>query len=865
MIFIFVLAAASLLGGLLGSVLSNQPRRKAPLAALLLALTAAALFLGGLCLWARSTELTAVVDRFFPDRPAKLLGCGLLFALCCLLGLLLGVLRSGGLGRYFRRIAGSRVHRTAFFAALGGGLVLAAAWAFLTWVPTPAPIRLNEVCCANFSRPDPDTGEYADYIELINTGSAPAELDGYYISDNPKKRNRFRLPARTLEPGQTLLLWADGTGKSGVQSGETIHLSFSLKPGETVYLSSPQGALLDEAPVPERHKDVSLSRLDGAWTLAEATPGGPNEDAAPWTVPTLDPPSLSLPSGFYDGPQSLRLTAAPGCEIRYTLDGSRPGLESPLYEGPLALKDISDQPNRVVSQPNTTLDRSGAITEPVDKGTVLRAACFDAAGNCSEPITAVYFIGKERFAKYEGRVVLNVTADPKELFGDAGILVTGPAYDAWLEAGGKGEAPVANFQRSGRESEREAALLLWDEARSPLLDCPCGLRVQGSSTRVYAIKRLSFYARPAYGTDRLFSAPIFASGPSHAFFTRSLAHEPMAQALAAKRGLGGQDARRAAVFVNGEFYCETWLRERYDAQYFENHYGVSEKEMILIENQLADIGSPEDYNDYAALMDRILAGDCSDPAFYSEVCQSIDPESFAAFMAVNLYLKNTDWSELVNYKLWRTRSRLGEGVLDGRWHWLAFDMDSCFWTREAFGDAPRASYDIFSYPSVLTGRSFEEMPLFRALLRSPEFRELFARTWLELLNVSFSYENSLPLLERFGLTEDAFWPEFLRDRPAYATDQLIKHILPDASPCALSLSASDPDGGCLRLDDLSEAIALPWNGAWVTGVPLKLTAVPAEGWRFLRWEGSVESTEETITLTPAADLTLTAVFERTTP
>ena len=84
----------------------------------------------------------------------------------------------------------------------------------------------------------------------------------------------------------------------------------------------------------------------------------------------------------------------------------------------------------------------------------------------------------------------------------------------------------------------------------------------------------------------------------------------------------------------------------------------------------------------------------------------------------------------------------------------------------------------------------------------------------------------------------------------------------DAAPCALSLSASDPDGGCLCLDDLSEGIALPRTGTWVTGVPLKLTAVPAEGWRFVRWEGSVESTEETIALSPAADLTLTAVFER---
>ena len=876
MVFICLLAAAACFGGLAGAALSQVPGKakgtgdpsptgRIVLTALPLALGGAALFLGGLCLRARSLALTAVIDRWFPDRAAKLLGCGLLFGLCCLLGLLLGLHRAGGLGRYLRQVSGSRLHRAAAFGALGGGLLLAAGWAFLAWAPAPVPIRLSEVCCANFARPD-EAGEYGDYIELINTGDAPADLSGCYISDNPKKRDRFRLPALTLEPGQCVLLWADGTGKSGTWSGGAIHLSFSLKPGDLVLLSSPRGALLDQVTVPERKKNLSLSKLGGAWVLAEASPGTPNAGAALWTAPTLEAPSFSLESGFYDGPQTLSLTAAPGCEIRYTLDGSRPTAESPLYEAPLSLTDISEEPNRVVSQPNTTADRSGAVTEPVDKGTVVRAAAFDGTGGFSEAATAVYFIGGERFAKYEGRALLNITADPEDLFGDAGILVTGPAYDAWLEAGGEGEAPVENFLLRGRISERDAELLLWDEDRAPLLDTACGLRVQGGSTRVYATKRFTLFARPVYGTDRLFSVPIFGDSPSHAFCVRPTAHEAMAHALAAERGLGGLDARRAAVFVNGEFYADTWLRERYDAQYFENHYGVAEEDLILVENNLPGLGTLEDYDDYTALMDKILAGDCSDPAFYAEVCTQIDPESYAAFMAVNLYLKNTDWSDLVNYKLWRTRRGGGEGVLDGRWHWLAFDMDSCFWTREAFGDAPRASYDIFSYPSVLTGYTFEETPLFQALLKSPEFRSLFARTWLELLNVSYTYENALPLLERFDLTEDAFWPEFLRDRPAYALDQLLVHILPDAKACALSLRRSDPAGGSVVLDGLPQALdAAPWTGTWVTGVPLTLTARPAEGWRFVGWSGAVDSAEATITLTPAGDVELVAVFEQITP
>ena len=356
----------------------------------------------------------------------------MLFALSCGLGLLAGLLRAGGLRRYFRRVSGSRPHRAA----------------------SPAPIRLNEVCCANFSLYSDESGRCGDYVELINTGDAPVSLEGYFISDNPKKRDRFRLPARNLEPGGLLLLWADDAGKSGTDPGGSIHLNFSLKPGETVYLSSPRGALLDEVPVPARYKNVSLSRLEDQWVLAQGTPTQDNHRGRLFTPPTLEPPTLSLASGFYTEPQSLSLTAAPGCEIRCTLDGSVPTPDSPLYTAPLSLTDISDQPNRVVSQPNTTPDRSGAITEPVDKAPVLRAAAFDAAGRRSETVTAVYFIG-ERFAEYEKRPVLSIVADPVDLFGWYGICVTGLEYDCWYESGGEGEAPWLNYLRKGRPMERQ--------------------------------------------------------------------------------------------------------------------------------------------------------------------------------------------------------------------------------------------------------------------------------------------------------------------------------------------------------------------------------------------------------------------------
>ncbi|MBQ2618397.1 MAG: CotH kinase family protein [Oscillospiraceae bacterium] len=863
--YLCLLAAAALLAGGMGAALSHIPGKggRTLLWGLLLAPLSAALFAGALCLRAGTAEPAAVLDRFFPDRLSKLTGCGLLLLLGCGLGLLFGALRAKGLRRWFRAAQQSRLHKVLVPVLLAVGAALVAGCVLLAGEPAPTPVRLTELGCANFQRADPDTGEFSDYIELCNTSDETVDLAGYFLSDNGKKRGRFRLPEWKLEPGACVLLWADGTGTSGQRGGsEAIHLNFSLKAGETLWFSSPHGVLLDKVTVPEPRKNVSMSLVDGEWTLTMGTPGRSNEDAVLYTPPSLEPPTLSLAAGFYDEPQTLTLTAASGCEIRYTLDGSAPMEKSPLYEGPLTLTDCSDQPNRVWSQPNTMPDRSAVLLEPVDKGTVLRAAAFGPDGAYSDPVTAVYFIGPE-FAQYRDRAVLSLVVSPADLFGKYGIMVTGPAYDEWLAQGGVGQAPTMNLYRRGRSWERDAVLTLWDEDGALVLDAPCGARLQGDSSRVRVMKRFSLYARPVYGGSSLFPVPVFGDQLSHSLYTRANYNDVMAQSLCADLGLGGQAARSVVMFLNAELYGETFLRERYDKRWFLDRFGAEEDELVVIADSELDCGTAEDYAAFQALMDYIQSHDCADPAVWAEIRRQVDVENYAAYIAANLYLNNTDWSVTKNYRLWRVRTPQNEGVLDGRWRWLLFDMDACYWTRPAFGDAPRASYDLFHYQAPETEGSFLELPMFRELLQNPEFRMLFARTWLRLMNVEFSYERALPLLEALGLTEDPFWPEFLRTRPDYAVDQLIEALDLPGEACGLRLGVPDPAGGSLRLcGGTPELTGGTWTGTWVTGVPLTLSAEAAPGWRFAGWRGSAEGEKATLTLTPTGDTELTAVFEK---
>jgi uncharacterized repeat protein (TIGR03806 family) len=56
--------------------------------------------------------------------------------------------------------------------------------------------------------------------------------------------------------------------------------------------------------------------------------------------PVLDPPTMSPPGGTFSGPVEISLTMhEPGADIRYTVDGSVPGMSDMRYEKPIKLTD----------------------------------------------------------------------------------------------------------------------------------------------------------------------------------------------------------------------------------------------------------------------------------------------------------------------------------------------------------------------------------------------------------------------------------------------------------------------------------------------------------------------------------------------
>lgn len=121
--------------------------------------------------------------------------------------------------------------------------------------PPPHPLRLNEAMADNEGAWLDAEGEADDWFELYNAGPEPLLLAGFRVGD--KRNDGHLLPAIELAPGATQLFWADDTPAQGQD-----HLPFKLSAGgETLYLWSPDGTLIDTMVLPPSAPNDSFQRM----------------------------------------------------------------------------------------------------------------------------------------------------------------------------------------------------------------------------------------------------------------------------------------------------------------------------------------------------------------------------------------------------------------------------------------------------------------------------------------------------------------------------------------------------------------------------------------------------------------------------
>ncbi|MCR4656873.1 MAG: CotH kinase family protein [Lachnospiraceae bacterium] len=580
-----------------------------------------------------------------------------------------------------------------------------------------------------------------DYITLENRGACPVDMNELYLSDNGNDLKKLSLEGNRIIPGQVLPFFLDDTSP------------FKLGNGETVYLSDKNGKVLSSV-------------------LYD-----------PEAMIKFDAPVFSVESGFYPDEFMLELSLpskeASGQEqadIYYTLDGSAPSVYSLKYEGPIRVYDRKGEDTPCLNAQRVVYDYEEYEPEfeDADRAFIIRAAAFDTEGNRSRTSDAVYFVGD---TEYEDKKVISLTADYELLFGLNGICVTGPLYDAWYLNGREGEQPQVNFWLSGRASEIEGNLQFFDNGRHEGGQ-DVGLRVFGGSTRDLPLKHFSIYSRKAYSGSDSFSVDFFdTKRPVHSVALRDGTADAVLQELVSGRDVASQEHAEVSVFLNGEFWFDTFVCEKYSPEYFYEHKGIAENNLILVKEGEIDDGMPGDELLYQQIYAFIGEHDLGNPEAYEEFGNIIDVQSYIEYLCANIYGCNLDQDEQINRMLYRARTPVGGGDNDGRWRWALYDMDlldRIFDTLDYYEVDEAAQINSFNARVTENSVNFEEQTLFKALMQNETFRMSFIDTFMEMMDEDFSYERVKPVLSKFGAGEEM--EEFFLNRKEYMTQYIYEEF-----------------------------------------------------------------------------------------
>ena len=112
--------------------------------------------------------------------------------------------------------------------------------AFQDGQPAKNPsIHISEMLLQNRSVLPDENGLFSDIIELHNISDATVNLSSWWLSDLYSQRFRYQMPNILLEPDSYVVIYCDGHNYLG--ENNEIHTNFSLSPGETIYLTDPNG------------------------------------------------------------------------------------------------------------------------------------------------------------------------------------------------------------------------------------------------------------------------------------------------------------------------------------------------------------------------------------------------------------------------------------------------------------------------------------------------------------------------------------------------------------------------------------------------------------------------------------------------
>ena len=480
-------------------------------------------------------------------------------------------------------------------------------------------LAITEVMASNDRYLIQSDGRFYDWVELTNISGEVIDLSDYYLSDDPNALNAFPLPEDRMAPGEQVVILCSARNDL---AGSYIHAPFTLSAEECwVYVTDQTGSFSDYLRISSTPAGCSAGRAadnTGTYYFPQPTPGRPNGDGAALIAQA---PTALTPAGIYNGVDSLSVTLEGAGTVHYTLNGSIPTQDDPIYTTPLTVTDT----------------------------TVLRAVSFEDGKLPSSVMTACYIVGEDHTLP-----VISLVAAPEEF---------SRIYSQSLSQDEQIPCNLSLFENSGSFS------------------MDCGLEMMATNTAYPGKKsmKVSFRGRygssvlgyPVFGEDvpPVFESLCLQAGAEHnlTLFRDELFSELCAQLTDA---VPTRHYKFCVLYINGEYYGIYSLREDISEMLFGQQMAVAAADVEMV----AEPGMWG--SDLQALAQYCKDHDMAQPEHFGYFSARVNLDNLIDWMILQGYCGNDAIAnDLIYFRTPETEMR---------WQLGFFDLDSAFTSRTGF-------------------------------------------------------------------------------------------------------------------------------------------------------------------------------------
>ena len=708
-----------------------------------------------------------------------------------------------------------------------------------------AKVWINEVMQSNIDGIVDDLHDFPDsWLELYNDGAENINLINWHISETIVYSHGWKIPQSVIVPAKGfVILYFDKVGQG-------LHANFRIDSGRTsLYLFNASQEIEDRVDDIPKQPAPGIARgriRDGENTwgyFIHATPGTTNEIEGNVSVSLAPDPVFSQPGGVSETAVTLTLSLPEDVpveileeHIHYTIDGSEPTEDSPVYTNALTFTEPSSNAPYGL------------------QATVVKAKVIAPGFLMKRSVTHTYIITNRSL----DLPIISLSLDRKYLFDDEfGIYVNGN--------GKYGQSGNCTSQRvNWNNNWRRPATIEYfpSQDQKSVINQLGEILIAGGCSRGHPQKSLIIYGNKRFGENR-FNYQLFNEKPNQeikSFMIRNSGND-FGQThfrdaathlfMGGKVDLDYQAYQPAILLINGEYYGLENIRERSNEDFvLANYAGLEDIDMMERTAQGWELKAGT-RTAYDIMTERIKAP--TEQLSYEELAGLVDIQAFINYNILQMYVVNTDYPQN-NVVLWRPNNKA-----NAKWRYILKDTD--------FGlGHTGAAYSYNSFTThFLDGN--DDTRLLRRLMDKHQFRDAFIEHFAIYLGDLLSKESTGAIIDslkqhiqtevpyhrkRFGIGGD--WNNEVSKMKNWAANRnnsVYTHLnfyfgLKGNIPMTLEISPEVTGTASVTINDIKLQKPV-FNGQYFKERPLRIRWEGDQDSNFSGWEIATTTIGQTVT------------------